>query len=446
MIARMLPRTIARNTNRLLLRSSTRYESNAPPAHEFPQTFDIVVVGGGIVGSATARQLKMEHPKLRICMVEKENKLSPHQSGNNSGVIHAGIYYTPGTLKAKLCVEGMWLAYKFFEENKFPHKKVGKLIVAVEPDEIPRLDGLFERGQKNGCKDLKMIDGSQIKDYAPHCKGLKALWSPHTGIVDFGEMARALAHDFEKKGGTIYINYPLRAVHQSPHPMFPIALHSDYQNCRIYTRYLITCTGLHSDRVAQLTGCSPVPKIVPFRGEYLMLKPEKRHLVTTNIYPVPTPGLPFLGVHFTPRMNGDIWLGPNAVLAYKREGYGYFQISLYDLWDSLTYSGVQKIARKYFKYGMTELYRGIWINAQVRQLQRFMPDLKYSDVTRGHAGVRAQAMDPEGNLVDDFVFDSGTGPLSKMVMHVRNAPSPGATSSLAIAKMITKEATTRFSL
>ncbi|VDO60711.1 unnamed protein product, partial [Heligmosomoides polygyrus] len=363
---------------------------------------------------------------------------APHQSGNNSGVIHAGIYYTPGTLKAKLCVEGMWLAYKFFEENKFPHKKVGKLIVAVEPDEIPRLDGLFERGQKNGCKDLKMIDGSQIKDYAPHCKGLKALWSPHTGIVDFGEMARALAHDFEKKGGTIYINYPLRAVHQSPHPMFPI-VGPAVPRCRIYTRYLITCTGLHSDRVAQLTGCSPVPKIVPFRGEYLMLKPEKRHLVTTNIYPVPTPGLPFLGVHFTPRMNGDIWLGPNAVLAYKREGYGYFQISLYDLWDSLTYSCDCR-----FRFSTVIFY--ISLIAISPQLGMTRSSTSSSSVFRGHAGVRAQAMDPEGNLVDDFVFDSGTGPLSKMVMHVRNAPSPGATSSLAIAKMITKEATTRFSL
>ncbi|KAK6039189.1 hypothetical protein COOONC_23307, partial [Cooperia oncophora] len=210
---------------------------------------------------------------------------------------------------------------------------------------------------------------------------------------------------------------------------------------------LITCTGLQSDRVAQLTGCSPLPKIIPFRGEYLYLKPEKRYLCRGNIYPVPNPGLPFLGVHFTPRMDGNIILGPNAVLAYKREGYGYFQISPYDLFESLTYSGMRKLTFKYLKYGLTELYRGIFISAQVKQLQRFIPELKLSDVTRGFTGVRAQAMDPEGNLVDDFVFDSVHGPiLSKMVLHVRNAPSPGATSSLAIAKMISQEAKTRFSL
>ncbi|VDL66173.1 unnamed protein product [Nippostrongylus brasiliensis] len=308
---------------------------------------------------------------------------APHQSGNNSGVIHAGIYYTPGTLKAKLCVEGMQLAYKFFEENNFPHKKIGKLIVAVEPEEVPRVEALYERALKNNCKDIKLIDGSQIKEHSAYCKGLKAIWSPHTGIVDWGEFARALAKDFEKRGGV----------------------------CHILTRHLITCAGLHSDRVAQLTGGAPTPKIIPFRGEYLLLKPEKRHLVTTNIYPVPTPGLPFLGVHLTPRMNGDIWLGPNAVLAYKREGYGYFQISPTDFFESVTYSGMRKLMVKYFKFGMTELYRGIWINAQVKQLQRFVPDIQPSDVTRGPAGVRAQAMDPLGNLVDDFVFDSGTGPV-----------------------------------
>ncbi|KAK6019567.1 FAD dependent oxidoreductase [Ostertagia ostertagi] len=386
----------------------------------------------------------MEYPHLKICLLEKENKMSPHQSGNNSGVIHAGIYYTPGTLKAKLCVEGHDLAYKFFEENNFPHKKAGKLIVAVEPEEIPRLENLYERSQKNNCKDIKMIDGPQIKSTSRI--GLKALWSPHTGVVDWGEVARAFAKDFEKRGGTVYINYPLKEVSSSPDPNYPIALHSTSQNCHIHAKNLVTCTGLHSDRVAQLTGCSPNPKIIPFRGEYLYLKPEKRYLCRGNIYPVPNPGLPFLGVHFTPRMDGNIILGPNAVLAYKREGYGYFQISPYDLFDSLTYSGMRKLVFKYFNYGLTELYRGIFIHAQVKQLQRFIPELKLSDVTRGFTGVRAQAMDPQGNLVDDFVFDSGTGPLSKMVLHVRNAPSPGATSSLAIAKMIAQEAKTRFSL
>ncbi|EYB85819.1 hypothetical protein Y032_0290g1537 [Ancylostoma ceylanicum] len=375
---------------------------------------------------------------------------APHQSGNNSGVIHAGIYYTPGSLKAKLCVEGNDLAYKFFAENNFPHKKLGKLIVAVEPEEIPRLDvgplcNLFVRAQKNGCKDVKMIDGSQIKEYEPYCKGLKALWSPHTGVVDWGEVARAFAADFEKKGGTVYINYPVTNITESADPMLPITIHSK-GNPKILTKYLVTCAGLHSDRVARLTGCDPAPKIVPFRGEYLLLRPEKRHIVKTNIYPVPDPRLPFLGVHFTPRMNGDVWLGPNAVLAFKREGYSYFSVSPKDLLESLAYSGMRKLICKYFAFGVKEMYRGIFIGAQVKQLQRFVPDLKRSDVTRGPAGVRAQAMDPQGNLVDDFVFDSGKGPLSKRVLHVRNAPSPGATSSLAIAKMVAKEVKTRFSL
>ncbi|VDO54317.1 unnamed protein product [Haemonchus placei] len=397
------------------------------------------VVGGGIVGSATARQLKIEYPKLNIVHKQHLHFFTPHQSGNNSGVIHAGIYYKPGTLKAKLCVEGNDLAYKFFAENNFPHNKAGKLIVAVEPEEIPRLDDLYERSQKNKCKDIKMIDGSQIKEYEPHCRGLKALWSPHTGVVDWGEVARALSKDFEKKGGTVS-RFPCleRRVSSSPDPNYPL--------CMFHVKNLITCTGLQSDRVAQLTGCSPLPKIIPFRGEYLYLKPEKRYLCRGNIYPVPNPGLPFLGVHFTPRMDGNIILGPNAVLAFKREGYGYFQINPYDLFESMSFRGLQKLSMKYFKYGVREMYRGIFISAQVKQLQRFVPELKRSDVVRGFTGVRAQAMDIEGNLVDDFVFDSGTGPLSKMVLHVRNAPSPGATSSLAIAKMIAQEAKTRFSL
>ncbi|XGW01284.1 hypothetical protein V3C99_013887 [Haemonchus contortus] len=441
-----LPYAIVRNSRHLIQIHAIRCASQAPAANNAPQKFDIAVVGGGIVGSATARQLKIEYPKLNIVQLEKESIMSPHQSGNNSGVIHAGIYYKPGTLKAKLCVEGNDLAYKFFAENNFPHNKAGKLIVAVEPEEIPRLDDLYERSQKNKCKDIKMIDGSQIKEYEPHCRGLKALWSPHTGVVDWGEVARALSKDFEKKGGTVYVNCPLKGVSSSPDPNYPLALHSSPHNCMFHVKNLITCTGLQSDRVAQLTGCSPLPKIIPFRGEYLYLKPEKRYLCRGNIYPVPNPGLPFLGVHFTPRMDGNIILGPNAVLAFKREGYGYFQINPYDLFESMSFRGLQKLSMKYFKYGVREMYRGIFISAQVKQLQRFVPELKRSDVVRGFTGVRAQAMDIEGNLVDDFVFDSGTGPLSKMVLHVRNAPSPGATSSLAIAKMIAQEAKTRFSL
>uniref|UniRef100_A0A915PLT7 L-2-hydroxyglutarate dehydrogenase, mitochondrial n=1 Tax=Setaria digitata TaxID=48799 RepID=A0A915PLT7_9BILA len=366
-----------------------------------PSQFDIVVVGGGIIGCATARQLKISNPELKIALLEKEEHLAPHQSGHNSGVLHAGIYYAPGSLKAKLCVRGIDLAYKYCDEHKIPYKKTGKLIVAVEPMEVPRLEGL------------------------------KALWSPHTGIVDWGLVTKSYAKSFEKRGGFVYTKHPLKRLSLS----------------KIHCKYVITCCGLQSDRVAKLSGGTLEPKIVPFRGEYLLLTSEsKKKLVTTNIYPVPNPHLPFLGVHFTPRMNGDVWLGPNAVLAYKREGYSYFQVSLFDLYDTLAYRGTRRLIYKFFGHGMKELYRGIWIRAQVKQLQRFMPDLRISDVKRGPAGVRAQALDPNGDLVDDFIFDSGQGELSQFVLHVRNAPSPGATSSLAIAEMISEKASTVFGL
>lgn len=278
-----------------------------------------------------------------------------HQSGRNSGVIHAGIYYTPGSLKAKLCVEGLDLSYEFFDEHKIPYKKTGKLIVAVEPEEIARLDvcfgfqehskeklflkfqALFGRAKSNGCRDIEMIDSAKITEIEPHCKGLKALWSPHTGIVDWGFVTKKFGKDFEHRGGKIFTSYQLKNIQDNHDPSYPIRVSSNPEFAEFETKNLITCAGLQSDRVAALSGGLSDPKIVPFRGEYLLLKPEKRHLVKTNIYPVPDPRFPFLGVHFTPRMNGDIWLGPNAVLAYKREGYSYFSISPSDLLDSLSY-------------------------------------------------------------------------------------------------------------
>ncbi|VDO98242.1 unnamed protein product, partial [Soboliphyme baturini] len=387
------------------------------------EQFDIVVVGGGIVGCAAARELSIRHPIFKIAVVDKEDKLAFHQSSRNSGVIHAGIYYAPGSLKAKLCVRGSELAYKYLAENNIPYKRCGKLIVAVEPEEVPRLHDLFERGQKNNVRDLKIIEQADIIQYEPHCRGLKAIWSPHTGIVDWGRVTHSFGDDVVKRGGKLFLNFKV-----------------------LRAKYVITCCGLQSDRVAALTGCSPIPKIVPFRGEYLLLKPEKRYLIRGNIYPVPNPTLPFLGVHFTPRMNGDVWLGPNAVLAYKREGYKYRDISIADLIDSLAFRGMQKLAFKYLQYGFSEMYRGIFISAQVKQLQRYVPELHLSDVSRGPAGVRAQALDASGKLVDDFIFDYGKGALSHRVLHVRNAPSPAATSSLAIAEAICEKAKEQFQL
>eukprot|EP00058_Branchiostoma_floridae_P000429 XP_002585917.1 hypothetical protein BRAFLDRAFT_125835 [Branchiostoma floridae] len=309
-----------------------------------------------------------------------------HQSGHNSGVIHSGIYYTPGSLKARLCVEGLDLAYKYCDENNIPYKKTGKLIVAVDQEEVPRLEKLYERGQQNGVKGLRIIGAQEIREMEPHCRQT------------------------------------------------------------VSARYVLSCGGLYSDRLAEKSGCSSVPKIVGFRGDYLLLKPEKCHLVKGNIYPVPNPAFPFLGVHFTPRMDGSMWLGPNAVLAFKREGYKLLDFNLKDTVDALGFKGLRKLVYKHWQFGVGELWRGFNMAAQVKKLQRYVPELRVQDVTRGPSGVRAQALDEEGQLVDDFVFDGGVGELGSRMLHVRNAPSPAATSSLAIAKMIADEVQSKFEL
>ncbi|CAD5120393.1 DgyrCDS8964 [Dimorphilus gyrociliatus] len=303
--------------------------------------FDCVYVGGGIVGLASAYTAMRKFPFLESCVLEKEDKLAAHQSGNNSGVIHAGIYYVPGSLKAKLCVEGLRLAYEYCDANNVPYKKCGKLIVATQPDELPRLANLHERGLKNDVPDLKLIENEEgIREIEPNCRGLKALHSPHTGIVDWAEVSRSYGKNFEKSGGKIFLNHEVTGFRESgmTDDDFPVEISLKSQPYKIRTRYVITCTGLQSDKVAALSGGTPHPKIVPFRGEYLLLKKEKSDLVRGNIYPVPDPKFPFLGVHFTPRMNGDVWLGPNAVLAFKREGYKLFDFSLKEFSEAAAYS------------------------------------------------------------------------------------------------------------
>ncbi|XP_067681608.1 L-2-hydroxyglutarate dehydrogenase, mitochondrial-like isoform X1 [Haliotis asinina] len=430
---------------------SHRHNSSGSQTSEY----DIIIVGGGIVGMATARELKMRHPQLSFAVVEKENILAAHQSGNNSGVIHAGIYYTPGTLKAKLCVEGLELAYKYCDEHNVPYKKVGKLIVAVEPDEIPRLDKLYERGLENGVKDLRVLGPDDIKDIEPNCVGLKAIHSPNTGIVDWGVVTRDYGKTFEKLGGHVYTNYEVTKFDVSSESregstdglQYPVTISGKgSHNAPLRCKYVVTCGGLQSDKLAEKSGCNREPRIVPFRGEYLELIPEKCDLVRGNIYPVPDPRFPFLGVHFTPRMDGNVWLGPNAVLAFKREGYGYTDINIPELADAISFRGLRKLAWRHLGYGVKEMYKGIYYRAQVKQLQRFVPSLKFSDVIRGPTGVRAQALDRDGTLIEDFVFDKGHGDLASCILHVRNAPSPAATSSLAIAKMVADKCKETFSL
>ncbi|KAM8833813.1 L-2-hydroxyglutarate dehydrogenase, mitochondrial [Synchiropus picturatus] len=416
-------------------------------------TCDVAVVGAGIVGLATARELILRHPALSFVLVEKEKELSLHQSGHNSGVIHSGIYYTPGSLKARLCVRGATLAYDYCDKKGLPYKRCGKLIVAVEQEEIPRLKALYERGLKNNVRDLSIVDAKGIQEREPYCRGIMALDSPYTGIVDWRMVALQYGKDFEEAGGKVVTDYEVNdisMVKESPAGgtegmKYPIAI-KDKKGNEVRCRYVLTCGGLYSDRLSQISGCSREPRIVPFRGDYLVLKPEKHYLVRGNIYPVPDPRFPFLGVHFTPRMDGSVWLGPNAVLAFKREGYKVYDFNLRDFADAMSYRGLQKLVLRNVIYGVGEMYRGIFTGAQVKVLQKYIPEISRSDVLRGPAGVRAQALDRAGNLVDDFVFDGGVGDVGSRVLHVRNAPSPAATSSLAIAEMIADEVEKRFTL
>ncbi|XP_015915263.1 L-2-hydroxyglutarate dehydrogenase, mitochondrial [Parasteatoda tepidariorum] len=404
--------------------------------------YDVIVVGGGIIGTATARELLLRHPHLRLAIVEKESKIAAHQSGHNSGVVHTGIYYTPGSLKAKLCVEGLDLAYKYFSEKNIKYKKCGKMIVAVKKKEIKALDALYNRAVQNGVKDISLLDSLGIKEIEPNIQGLKAIWSPNTGIVDWGEVTQSYAEDCKSMGADIYFNFKVSQFVPLQETRKTILVQS--KSMELLGQHVVTCGGLQSDILAEMTGCNRLPRIIPFRGEYLVLRPEKSNLVKTNIYPVPEPGLPFLGVHITPRIDGSVWLGPNAVLALKREGYGITDIKMDEAFDILRFKGLQKLAMKHFSFGLSEVYRSINISAQVNILKQFLPTLKNSDVMRGPSGVRAQALDANGNLVDDFIFDSGKGKFARTVLHVRNAPSPAATSSLAIAKVIADKVREKF--
>uniref|UniRef100_A0A6I8STQ1 L-2-hydroxyglutarate dehydrogenase, mitochondrial n=1 Tax=Xenopus tropicalis TaxID=8364 RepID=A0A6I8STQ1_XENTR len=387
-------------------------------------TYDVVVVGGGIVGLASARQLILRHPALRFAVLEKEKEIALHQSGHNSGVIHSGIYYTPGSLKARLCVRGAALIYEYCDQKGIPYKQCGKLIVAVKQPEIPRLQALYERGLQNNVPGLRLIGAKDIKEKEPYCRGVMALESPYTGIVNYKQVAQSYKDDFCDAGGSVLTDFEvtdIKMVNESP-------------------------AGSVQDRVSQVSGCSAEPRIVPFRGDYLVLKPEKCYLVKGNIYPVPNPRFPFLGVHFTPRMDGSVWLGPNAILAFKREGYRLCDFNARDFKEAVTYSGLHKLVLKNLSYGMGEMYRAFFLNAQLKELQKFIPELSFNDIARGPSGVRAQALDRDGNLVDDFVFDGGSGDLANCILHVRNAPSPAATSSLAISEMIASEVEERFGL
>jgi len=396
------------------------------------QEYDLGIVGGGIVGLGVAQEITGRYPHLKVVLLEKEDELATHQTGHNSGVIHAGIYYKPGSLMAKLCVEGMKATYQYCDEHSIPYKKVGKLVVATNDLEEKQLLDLWSRATQNGVPGLELIGPEGIKEREPACQGVRAIWSPETGIVDWGRVARHYGEVFKSRGGEILTGFEAAQFSASGDQVMVGSGDGRVVSCG----HVLTCAGLQSDRVATLSGCSTEPKIVPFRGEYLLLNPEKAKLINGNIYPVPDPRFPFLGVHFTPRMNGEVWLGPNAVLALAREGYSWGTISIKDLKEVLMYPGFYKLAWKYMGYGLDQMLGSIMIARAVRELQKFVPSVTREDITRGPSGVRAQAMSNAGDLVGDFIFDTGEGELGEKVLHCRNAPSPAATSSLAIARLV----------
>jgi L-2-hydroxyglutarate oxidase LhgO len=400
--------------------------------------FDVVVVGAGIVGLATAYRLLELRPDLRLAILEKEPEIARHQSGHNSGVVHAGLYYTPGSLKARLCREGKVQLEEFCAAHDVPVQQVGKLVVAVDEEELGRLDALYERAMQNGVPGLELVTRERIREIEPHAAGIRALWSPTTGIVDYTRVAHAIAQEVRARGGQIETSRPVTAI--------------EPRNGEVVVRWrggeavgksVIACAGLWSDRIAALTGDAggDAPRIVPFRGDYYTLTPDARPLVRGLIYPVPDPRFPFLGVHFTKRIDGEVWAGPNAVLAFAREGYRRRDISPADLFATLTYPGFLRLAGRYLRTGLAELWRDWSKRAFLRELQRYVPELRGDQLVFGPAGVRAQALGRDGTMLDDFDL-GGSG----RVLHVRNAPSPAATASLAIGRVLAERAIDQFGL
>lgn len=393
-------------------------------------SYDVAVIGGGIVGLATARELLGRHAGLKLVVLEKEDGLARHQSGHNSGVIHSGVYYAPGSLKAKLCVEGSRALYRYCEARGLPAERTGKLIVATDETELPRLQALYERGGANGVEGLELIDGEAIKEIEPHCAGIRALWVPVTGIADYRRIVEAYAEDVRAGRGEIRCGHQVASISERDAEVLLTTAGGD----SVSARQVVACAGLQSDRVARLSGGAPEPAVVPFRGDYWLLR--RPELVRGLIYPVPDPAFPFLGVHFTKRVDGSVWLGPNAVLAFAREGYGRFTVRPRELGAALAHRGFRRLARRYWRTGWGEMVRDFSRRALLKQLRRYLPELTPDDVQPGPSGVRAQALAADGSLVDDFVFDAQ----GMRILHVRNAPSPAATSSLAIAAVVADRA------
>jgi (S)-2-hydroxyglutarate dehydrogenase len=395
---------------------------------------DVIVVGGGIVGLATAYRLLGQRPGLRVAVVEKEPALALHQTGHNSGVLHAGLYYAPGSLKARLCREGKADLERFAEAHDIPFERCGKLVVAVDDGELPRLAALHERAIANGVPGLEDVDAVRIREIEPHVAGVRGLWSPTTGIIDFRRVALAIADEVVALGGSITTGFEVSGFAVGPGEAVVSASSGDGLTASL----VIVCGGLHADRLARLTGDDADPRIVPFRGDYYTLEDSATGLVRGLVYPVPDPRFPFLGVHFTRRIDGAVWAGPNAVLAFAREGYRRRDIRPRELAETLSWRGFQRLAARYLRTGLAEMWRDWWKPAFIGELRRYIPEIRSDQLRFGASGVRAQALARDGTLVDDFSLTGG-----KRVIHVRNAPSPAATSSLAIGRHLAEMAIAR---
>jgi L-2-hydroxyglutarate oxidase len=400
-----------------------------------PMTFDVIIVGGGIVGLATAHRLLESKPDLKIALFEKENMVSMHQTGNNSGVIHSGLYYKPGSLKAKNCIEGYHQLIDYCQKEDIPFELTGKIVVASFEHERGALENLYQRGIQNGLGGLKKLSLSEMKEHEPHVTGLEGMFVPQTGIVDYRLMAVKLAAGIQIKGCELHLAEQVINITKGLTYSIIETNKSTYE-----AKLIINCAGLYSDKVAQWTQKEPLDvRIIPFRGEYFKLKADKEYLVKNLIYPVPDPNFPFLGVHFTRMMKGGVEAGPNAVLAFKKEGYKKLGIDFKELWDTLTWPGFQKVATKYWEMGLGEMYRSFSKEAFTKALQVLIPEIKITDLVEGGAGVRAQACDRSGGLLDDFSIVE-----DPKVINILNAPSPAATSALSIGKTVAEMALTRF--
>ena len=388
--------------------------------------YNVIIIGGGVVGLGVALEITRRFPHLRLLLLEKEDRVARHQSGHNSGVIHSGVYYKPGSLKARLCVTGAAAMVEFCREHGIAHNVCGKVIVATHPEELPRLEDLHKRGEANGLTGLRMIGPEELREIEPHATGLRALVVPSTGVTDYAVVCEKYAELISAAGGTVLLSAAAKGIRRMPNEIVVETSRGAFS-----TASLINCAGLFSDRISRMAGDDPGVMIVPFRGEYYDLVPERASLVKALIYPVPDPRFPFLGVHFTRRITGRVDAGPNAVLALAREGYRHTDINVRDIASAVSFPGFWRMAGKHWRNALDEWHRSLSKAAFVRALQRLLPEVGEKDLLPGGSGVRAQALKPDGALVDDFQFVP-----SGKVLHVLNVPSPAATASLAIGKTI----------